>query len=160
MSLEQWLDPCNALRPVPGYNRRCIQQDALPILQLRILALEHVTVVVTDSPALMEFPEFRAARWSAAEKSESAEEIRIKLLDAEGGASLRAEVDAYNLELEARRLEEQDEIEKRKKKRAEKKKERERAKVTKERVVPVTREVINHHLEQQIGGTAKRSWMT
>ena len=158
MSLEQWLDPCNALRPVLGYNRRCIQQDALPILQLRLLALEHVTVVVTDSPALMEFPEFRAARWSAAEKSELAEEIRVKLLDAEGGASLRAEVDAYNLELEGRPLNQQDEIVERNRKWRENYKKR--AKVKKAKVAPVEREVINRRLEQQIGGTVKRSWMT
>ena len=147
MCLEQWLDPSNAL----------IQQDALPILQLRILALEHVTVVVTDSPAHMEFQEFRAARWNAAEKSELAEEMRVKLLDAQGAASLRAEVDAKKLELEGRRLDERDGIEKRKRERVEK--EQGRAKVKKARVAPVEREAINHHLEQQIGGTVKRSWM-
>ena len=58
---DSGLDPCAVLTPAPGHNRRCIQQDALPTLQLRILALEHVTVVVTDSSALMEFPEFRGS---------------------------------------------------------------------------------------------------
>ena len=125
VSLEQWLDPGTALTPVPGYNRRCIQQDALPILQLRLLALEHVTVVVTDSPALMEFPELRAVRWSSAEKSDFAEGIRVQLLDAEGVASLRAEEDAR-----------------------------------KARVAEREREVLNRHVEQQIGGNVKRSWMT
>ena len=164
VSLEQWLDPCTALTPVPGYNRRCIQQDALPILQLRILALEHVTVVVTDSPALMEFPEFRAARWSAAEKSELAEEIRFKLLDAEGAASLRTELDAKKLEIEGMRLDERDRIEKRKRERMEREKEgakkKHRAKAKEARTASAEREVINRHLEQQIGGTVKRSWMT
>ena len=171
VSLEQWLDPCNVLTPVPGYNRRCIQQDALPILQLRILALEHVTVVVTDSPALMEFSEFRAARWSAAEKSELAEEIRVKLLDTEGAASLRAEVDAKKLEIEGMRLDKRDRVQKRKRERAEKENEKERAKEDRARekerakakeamVAPVEGGVINCHLEQQIGGAVKRSWMT
>lgn len=95
--------------------------------------LEHVTVVVTDSPALMEFPDLRAARWSLAEKGELAEEIRLKLLDAEGAAGLRAEVDAKKLELEGMRLD----------KRVEKK----------ARMASVGREVIiNRHLEQQVGG--------
>ena len=151
VSLEQWLDPCTALTPVPGYNRHCIQRDALPILQLRILSLEHVTVVVTDSPALMEFPDIRAARWSAAEKSNLAEEIRTKLLDAEGAASLRAELDAK------KRLDERDKFEKRKRERAEME---EKAKAKKVRAAREEREVINRHLEQQIGGTVKRSWMT
>ena len=158
VSLEQWLDPWTALTPVPGYNRRCIQQDALPILQLRILALEHVTVVVTDSPALMEFSEFRAARWSTAEKSELGEGIRTKLLDAEGAASLRAEVDAKKLEIEGMRLDERDRIEKRKRERVGR--EKKRAKAKEARTASGEREVINRHLEQQIGGTVKRSWMT
>ena len=162
VSLQQWLDPCTALTPVPGYNRRCIQQDALPILQLRILALEHVTVVVTDSPALMELPELRAARWSAAEKSDFAEGIRIQLLDAEGAASLRAEGDAKKLEIGGMPLDEQDKIGKRKRERVEKRveKRKERAKAMKARVAEIERGVINRHLEQQIGGTVKRSWMT
>ena len=179
VSLEQWLDPCTTLTSVPGYHRRCIQQDALPILQLRILALEHVTVIVTDSPGLMESPEFRAARWSAAEKSDFAEGIRIQLLDAEGAASLRAEVDAKKLEIEGIRMDEQDRIEKRKRekleiegmlldeqdridkrKREKVEKRKERARAKEARMAPVGREVINRHLEQQIRGTVKRSWMT
>ena len=164
VSLEQWLGPCTALTPVPGYNKRCIQQDALPILQLRILALEHVTVIVTDSSALMEVPGFRAARWSAAEKSELAEEMRVKLLDAEGAASLRAEVDAKKLEIEGMRLDERDAIEKRKRERVEEKERakamKERAKAMKARLAQIERGVINRHLEQQIGGNVKRSWMT
>ena len=158
VSLEQWLDPCTSLTPEPGYNRRCIQQDALPILQLRILALEHVTVVVTDGPALMEFPEFRTSRWSAAEKSDFAEGVRVQLVDAEGAASLRAEGDAKKLEIEGMRLDEQDRIEKRKRERVEK--EKKKAKRMKAMVAQREREVINSRLEQQIGGTVKRSWMT
>ena len=155
VSLEQWLDPGTALTPVPGYNRRCIQQDALPILQLRILALEHVAVVVTES-ADMKFSEYPAARWSAAEKSDLAEEIRLKLLDADGAATLRVEMVAKKLEIEGMRLDERG----KKRKREKVEKEKEGAKGMNAMVAQREREVINRHLEQQIGGTVKRSWMT
>lgn len=152
--LEQWLDPCNDL--IHDYNRRCIEQDALPFLQLRMLALEHVTVTVADNPDLMKVPEIRAARWTAAEKKEMAEEIRVKLLDPDGTASLRAEGDAKKLELEGRRSDQRDGIDRRRKDREEKAK---AEKVLGVQAEQTQREAISRHLEQQIGGAVRRSWM-
>ena len=72
------------------HSRCCIQQDAQPSLQLRILTLEHVTIIVADDSALTKFPEIQAARWTAAKKNEMAEEMRVELLDPDGAASLRS----------------------------------------------------------------------
>ena len=152
--LEQWLDPCNAL--THDYNRRCIEQDALPFLQLRILALEHVTVIVADNPEVIKVPETRAARWTVAEKNEMAEEIRVKLLDPEGAASLRAEGDAKKLELEGKRLDQRDGVDRRRKDREEKAR---AEKILGVQAEQTQTEVINRHLEQQIGGAVRRSWM-
>lgn len=157
--LEQWLDPCNELTRVDSmqdYNRRCVQQDAQPFLQLRILALEHVTVVVADNPALMKNPGSRAARWTAAKKNEMAEEMRVKLLDPEGMATLRAEEDAKKLELEGRRLDQRDGVEKRRQNREE------RAKVEKikgSQAEQARTKAINDHVERQVGGAVRRNWM-
>lgn len=97
------------------HNRCCVQQDAQPFLQLRILTLEHVTVIVADNSAFTKFPEIQAARWTAAKKSEMAEEMRVKLLDPDGAPILRAEEDAKKLELEGKRLDRRDGVEKRRK---------------------------------------------
>ena len=101
----------DAQDPTRDESRLYIQQDAQPFLQLRILALAHVTVVVADSPDLMVNPETQKARWTAAEKNEVAEEIRGKLLDPERAASLRAEEDAKKLELEGWRLDKRESVE-------------------------------------------------
>lgn len=71
------------------YNRRRIQQGAQPFLQLRILASEHVTVLVSDNPGFIKVPGPRAAGWTAAKKNEVAEEIRVKLLDPGGHSDLQ-----------------------------------------------------------------------
>lgn len=107
------------MTPTHDESRRDIQHDAQPFLQLRILALAHVTVVVADSPARMVNPAAQKARWTAAEKNEMAEEIRGMFLDPEGAASLRAEKEAKKLKLEGWRLDKRDGVEKRKRAREE-----------------------------------------
>ena len=160
MCLEQCLRSCNVLVPVHDYNRRRIQQDAQPFLQLRILALEHVAVIVSDNPDFMKGPGTRAARWTAAKKNEAAEEMGVKLLDPEGAATLRAEKDAKKLEREGKRLDERDGIEKRRENREERAK---AEKVQRDQAGQAKTETINKHLEQQIeqqiGGAVRRGWM-
>ncbi|KAL9075931.1 MAG: hypothetical protein Q9161_001325 [Pseudevernia consocians] len=143
--LEQCLRSCNALVPVHDYNRRRIQQDAQPFLQLRILALEHVAVIVSDNPDFIK-----------RKKNEVAEEIRVKLLDPEGAATLRAEKNAKKLEREGKRLDERDGIEKRRENREERAK---AEKVQRDQAGQAKTETINKHLEQQIGGAVRRGWM-
>ena len=138
------------------YNRRCIQQDAQPFLQLRILALERATVVVADNTALMAIPGTEAARWTAAKKNEMAGWIRVKLLDLEGRASLKAEGEAKKLEIEGQRLDQRDGVEKRRKEREEK---ANAGKVLERQAELAQTEAVNRHLEQQIGRATRRSWM-
>lgn len=156
LCLEQWFDHCNLINTMHDYNRRCIQQDAQPFLQLRILALEHVTVIVADNSALMNIPGTQAARWTAAKKNAIAEEIRVKLLDKEGAASLKAEGDAKKLEIEGNMLDQRDGVEKRRKEREEKAK---ATKILERQAEQAETQAINRHLGRQIGGAIRRSWM-
>lgn len=156
LCLEQWFDYCNFLGMLHDYNRRCIQQDAQPFLQLRFLALEHVTVVVADSTAFMEIPGTQTLRWTAAKKNQVAEWIRVKLLDLEGRARLRAEEEAKKVEIEHQLLDRRQGIEKRRMEREEK--------VNARKVVQRQAEVaqiaaVNRHLEWQLGRATRRSWM-
>ena len=154
--LEQCLRSCNALVPVHDYNRRRIQQDAQPFLQLRILALEHVAVIVSDNPDFIKVPGLGLPDGPQRKKNEVAEEIRVTLLDPEGAATLRAEKNAKKLEREGKRLDERDGIEKRRENREERAK---AEKVQRDQAGQAKTETINKHLEQQIGGAVTRGWM-
>ncbi|MCJ1455249.1 hypothetical protein MMC28_005603 [Mycoblastus sanguinarius] len=87
----------------------------MPFLQLRILPLEHVTVVISDNAQSIIEAGYGEARWTAAKKNELAEEIKVKLLDPHGADSLKAEEEAKKLELEGMRADEQAAKEARKK---------------------------------------------
>ena len=153
LCFEQWFDYCNLINTMQDYNRRCIRQDAQPFLQLRILDLERVTVVVADNTAFMKIPGTQAVRWTAPKKNEMAGWIRGKLLDVEGRASLKAEGEAKKLEIEGKRLDQREGVERRKMEKA-------KARKVLERQAEVAQtEAVNRHLERQIGRATRRSWM-